>query len=238
MRAGAADSPDKLLKSDTLLALAVAKAGRGKASDSLYPRFTKLMTGEKATASMVKTMMPAVASFPSKDQESLKILVATSDKYAENNIALAFSALEAMRRIPSNVWPPEYSNRVLSNVTVSATPDLKFIPTEFTVKAGSAVQLLFRNPDNLYHNLVIVNDGALDKIGLKADMMAGQPDGLDKNYVPDDPDVLHFTPQITLGIARSYKLNFFAPDKPGEYPYICTFPGHWRIMRGVMKVVK
>ncbi len=238
MRAGAADSPDKLLKSDSLLALAVAKAGRGKAPDSLYPRFTKLMTGEKATAGLVKTMMPAVASFPSKDQESLKLLVATSDKYAEKNIALAFSALEAMRRIPSNVWPPEYSNRVLSSVTVSATPDLKFTPTEFTVKAGSAVQLLFRNPDNLYHNLVIVNAGSLDKVGLKADMMAGQPDGLDKNYVPDDPDVLHFTPQITLGIARSYRLNFFAPTEPGEYPYICTFPGHWRIMRGVMKVVK
>ncbi len=238
MRAGAADTPDKLLKSDTLLALAVAKAGRGKASDSLYPRFTKLMTGEKATVGLVKNMMPAVASFPSKDQESLKLLVETSDKYAETNIALAFSALEAMKKIPSNVWPPEYSNRILSNVTVSATPDLKFTPTEFTVKAGSAVQLLFRNPDNLYHNLVIVNAGALDKVGLKADMMAGQPDGLDKNYVPDDPDVLHFTPQITLGIARSFKLNFFAPTEPGEYPYICTFPGHWRIMRGVMKVVK
>jgi len=33
-------------------------------------------------------------------------------------------------------------------------------------------------------------------------------------------------------------LRFTAPDKPGEYPYICTFPGHWRIMQGVMKVVK
>ncbi|NOX98760.1 MAG: hypothetical protein GXP30_03345 [Verrucomicrobia bacterium] len=79
LRAGAAASPDNLLKSDTLLAMAVAKAGRGKAPDSLYPRFTKLMTGEKATAGLVKTMMPAVASFPSKDQESLKLLVATSN---------------------------------------------------------------------------------------------------------------------------------------------------------------
>ncbi|MFK5921273.1 MAG: plastocyanin/azurin family copper-binding protein [Verrucomicrobiota bacterium] len=238
LRAGAASGEGRLLKSDTLLALAVTRAGRGKSPDTLYPRFSKLLTGEKSSAGLVKTMMPAIASFPSQDQQSLKLLVATSDKYAEKNIALAFSALEAMRRIPSSVWPPEYSNRVLSSVTVSATPDLKFVPTEFSVKAGSAVKLLFRNPDNLYHNMVIVNEGALDKIGTKADMMAGQPDGLDKNYVPDDPDVLHFTPQITLGIARSYTLNFFAPDKPGEYPYICTFPGHWRIMRGVMKVVK
>jgi putative membrane-bound dehydrogenase-like protein len=237
-RAGAAESPGNLLKSDTLLALAVAKAGRGKVPDSLYPRFTKILTGEKVTAGQEQTFMPAITSFPSKDQESIKIIAGIADKHAEKNIALSFSALEAMRRIPQSVWPPEYSNRVLSNVTVSATADLKFTPTEFTVKAGSAVKLVFRNPDNLYHNLVIVNAGSLDKIGTKADMMAGQPDGLDKNYVPDDPDVLHWTPQITLGIARSYTLNFFAPDKPGEYPYICTFPGHWRIMRGVMKVVE
>lgn len=238
LRAGLADSPERLLKNDSLLALAVARAGRGKAPDSLYPRFTGLMTGENGSASVIKTMMPAIASFPSKDRESLEILAAASEKYAEKNIALAFSALEAMKRIPQSAWPPEYGNRVLSNVTVSATADLKFTPVEFTVKAGSAVQLVFRNPDNLYHNLVIVKAGALDKIGLKADIMAGDPAGLDKNYVPDDPDVLHWTPQITLGIARSHTLNFFAPEEPGDYPYICTFPGHWRVMRGVMKVVE
>jgi len=31
-------------------------------------------------------------------------------------------------------------------------------------------------------------------------------------------------------------LRFTAPKKPGEYPYLCTFPGHWVIMRGVMVV--
>jgi azurin len=24
----------------------------------------------------------------------------------------------------------------------------------------------------------------------------------------------------------------------GEYPYVCTFPGHWRIMNGVLQVVQ
>ena len=237
LRAGAATSPEHLLKNDRLLALAVARAGRGKSPDFLHPRFAGLLAADGTSPDLAEILMRAVASFPSRDRESLEILVAASEKYAEKNIALAFSALDVMRRIPRESWPPEYGNRVLSKVTVSATPDLKFTPTEFTVKAGSAVQLVFRNPDNLYHNLVIVNAGALEKVGIKADMMAGQPDGLDRDYVPDDPDVLHWTPQITLGIARSHTLNFFAPDEPGEYPYICTFPGHWRIMRGVMKVV-
>ena len=31
-------------------------------------------------------------------------------------------------------------------------------------------------------------------------------------------------------------LRFLAPRKPGEYPSLCTYPGHWLIMRGVMIV--
>ncbi|MCH8962102.1 MAG: hypothetical protein IH820_12455 [Bacteroidetes bacterium] len=32
-------------------------------------------------------------------------------------------------------------------------------------------------------------------------------------------------------------LTFTAPTEPGDYPYVCTFPGHWRTMQGVMQVV-
>jgi azurin len=31
-------------------------------------------------------------------------------------------------------------------------------------------------------------------------------------------------------------LNFTAPKKAGDYPYVCTFPGHWVIMNGKMVV--
>ena len=52
------------------------------------------------------------------------------------------------------------------------------------MKAGSAVGLIFRNPDNLYHKLVVVNAGALETVGTKADVMARKPDGLDKTRCP------------------------------------------------------
>ena len=121
---------------------------------------------------------------------------------------------------------------------VSATPDLKFAPSEFRVVAGSAVELAFHNPDNLYHNLVIVKPGSVDQVGFRADLMAAKPDGLEKHFVPDDPNVLHWTPQITIGTARTYSLRFFAPAEPGVYPFIRTFPGHWRVMKGEMLVVQ
>ncbi len=39
-------------------------------------------------------------------------------------------------------------------------------------------------------------------------------------------------------LARDEKqtMKFTAPTTPGRYEYICTFPGHWQLMRGVMTV--
>ena len=47
-------------------------------------------------------------------------------------------------------------------------------------------------------------------------------------------DVLFFTDIIEPG--KSFTIHFTAPAERGEYPYLCTFPGHWQIMNGVMIV--
>jgi azurin len=33
-----------------------------------------------------------------------------------------------------------------------------------------------------------------------------------------------------------FTIHFDAPKEKGDYPYLCTFPGHWMVMNGVMKV--
>ena len=32
------------------------------------------------------------------------------------------------------------------------------------------------------------------------------------------------------------RVVFRAPEEPGRYPYLCTFPGHWMVMNGEMFV--
>jgi hypothetical protein len=39
-----------------------------------------------------------------------------------------------------------------------------------------------------------------------------------------------------ISAGREYALSFTAPAKPGRYPFICSFPGHWRVMKGVLIV--
>ena len=64
--------------------------------------------------------------------------------------------------------------------------------------------------------------------------MAADPQGFAKHFVPDDKRVLWSTKLLQPG--QTAELSFIAP-KPGAYPYICTFPLHWKLMNGVMQVV-
>ncbi len=113
---------------------------------------------------------------------------------------------------------------------------LQYDKKMFTVKAGQKVTINFENPDFMQHNVVILKPGSREKVGAAADLMAADPKGAEKSYVPRMPEVLFFTK--LLNPQEETSLQFTAPSQAGDYPFICTFPGHWRIMNGIMKVVK
>jgi azurin len=105
----------------------------------------------------------------------------------------------------------------------------------FAVQAGKPVQIVLGNPDAMPHNLVIGQPGSLEEIGTKAAAMPMPTDPEIKAFVPDTPLVLYATRLLNGG--ETDRLNFTAPAKPGEYVFVCTFPGHWVRMYGVMLVV-
>lgn len=121
-------------------------------------------------------------------------------------------------------------------VIKSVKEEMKYDKKEFTVKAGTKVELVFENPDAMQHNLVIGKPKSLEIIGKAANKMITQKDALDKNYVPNIPQIIASTPLVNP--EESYRLSFTVPEQIGDYPFVCTFPGHWSIMNGIMKVIK
>jgi azurin len=112
---------------------------------------------------------------------------------------------------------------------------MQFTVTEFKVRAGTPVKIVFDNPDATPHNLLIVQPGAEDEIGLAAIEMAKQPEALvSLDFTPKSDKILQGTRMIKQG--ESDVLRFTAPKEPGRYPYICSFPGHFLVMKGVMIV--
>lgn len=112
--------------------------------------------------------------------------------------------------------------------------EMKFDKQTFTVKAGQQVTLDFENKDFMQHNFVLAMPGTMEKVGKAADELARDPKGMEQNFIPKMPEIIIATKLINPEGNES--LVFTAPNKPGDYPYICTVPGHWRIMNGVMKV--
>jgi azurin len=122
-------------------------------------------------------------------------------------------------------------------VRIESVPEQMIFDVKwFAVQAGKPVQIVLANPDAMPHNLVISQPGSLQEVGTKGASMPLPADPQVKPYVPDTPLVLQATRLLNGG--ETERLNFTAPAKPGEYPYLCTFPGHFIRMYGVMLVVE
>ncbi len=133
-----------------------------------------------------------------------------------------------------NEMPLTWLNGVDEKLVLGTKPGLKYDVAELVVNANSKIELTFNNNDDMLHNVVITQRGvaSVDKVG---DMGAALGlDGANQNYVPDSDLVLYHTGIVEPGNAE--KIYFQAPNMPGEYWIVCTFPGHAKVMRAKLIV--
>ena len=107
--------------------------------------------------------------------------------------------------------------------------EMAFDKSELAVKAGQKVKLTFKNLSSMQHNWVLTNPGTVDDV-VNASIAAGN----DKGWLAEGPNVLKHTKLVDP--KKEETIEFTAPTKPGEYPFVCTFPGHASMMKGVLKV--
>ena len=117
-------------------------------------------------------------------------------------------------------------------ITISTIEDkMLYDIKKFEVESGKSVILTFKNKDFPPHNLLIVKPGKADEVANLAIALGN--DGFGKQWRPDTPLILWGSTMIDYD--EETVISFTAPS-PGDYPYVCTFPGHAMMMRGVMKV--
>lgn len=104
------------------------------------------------------------------------------------------------------------------------------------VRAGKPFEIVFENSDLMPHNFVLLQPGSLEEVGNLAEAQATEPGALERQYVPRSNKVLLSSRMVQP--RESQKLSFTAPTQPGIYPYVCTYPGHWRRMFGALYVVE
>ena len=145
---------------------------------------------------------------------------------------LLFEPVEVKSAKRVTQMPDTWTDGPDQTVTVGTLPGMQFDLKEISVKAGSKVKLIFNNPDDMMHNLLIVMPGQADAVGDAALQLGLQ--GQQKGYIPDQEAILAHTTLLEPG--GSDIIYFTAPETPGNYQYVCTFPGHAALMRGILRV--
>ena len=157
---------------------------------------------------------------------------AATTKKVNADSAIKAVAVPAAKHISKQ--PAAWKNGPDRTIKLGTLPGLKFDLETITVKAGAKVKLVFNNNDDMLHNIVITKPGAADKVG-EAAMKLGL-NGEKAWYVPDNQDVLFHSK--LLGPTETETIYFTAPAQPGKYQFVCTYPGHYLVMRGVLVVTK
>jgi putative heme-binding domain-containing protein len=153
-----------------------------------------------------------------------------SKTIAAHPILADMAALQVVK-VP-NPW--RGSQRGAREIHLAAGTNLSYSLAAFSVRAGEPIRLTFSNPDVVPHNWALARPGTLAKVGDLVNKIIAEPDAASRHYIPRTPDILVYTDIVEPG--GDFSIAFRAPTQKGRYPYLCTFPGHWMVMNGVMTV--
>jgi azurin len=67
-----------------------------------------------------------------------------------------------------------------------------------------------------------------------ANQLISDPLAIVRHYVPESADVIVHTDVVMP--SDKFTIYFKTPDKKGNYPIVCTFPGHWMVMNGSLVI--
>ncbi len=183
---------------------------------------------KEEAAPLLESLMGYVRSIPTADRTS----PAAMDALQLADSLAALLPLDAAKKARK-----ELGDLGVRQIRLGTLPErMLFDKDRLAVRAGKPVQLVFENNDMMPHNFVVTKPGALEKVGMLGETTATSPGAAAKGYVPDSPDIL--VKSALLQPRDAQALNFTAPEKPGVYPYVCTYPGHWRRMYGSLYVVE
>jgi putative heme-binding domain-containing protein len=155
---------------------------------------------------------------------------------ATDAAALARSLATALPEDQARAVTDRLENLDVRVIAIGTVPyRMIYDKNQIFVQAGKPVEFRLSNRDHMPHNLTITLPGAMKEVGLLAEATAQDPDAMERQYVPRSDKILVASRLLQPG--ESQALSFEVPKKPGVYPLVCTYPGHWRRMYAALYVL-
>ena len=207
-----------------------------------------VLTSDQRTAAVRGLQLLRRSRWPD-DPAAVRPLITTLVSHAKNvdsaeratvavrmSLQLAFDLSAILPDDESTKIKAEIGDLGVRIITIRTVPHrMRYDRPEIVVQAGKPFELVLENTDIMPHNLLVTTPGKMMEVAQAAERMATSPDAFAKGFVPDSKEILHTTTLLQSG--ETERLVIVAPSQAGDYPYVCTFPGHWRTMAGVMHVV-
>lgn len=120
-------------------------------------------------------------------------------------------------------------------ITIAGDDKMTFDTKEINVRAGQTVVLTLKHvgvapKSTMGHNFILLgNDITLADFGQKAVA------AVDNDYIPESEAHHIIAHTKMLGGGESDTITFPAPEK-GTYEFLCSFPGHYAMMKGIFNV--
>ena len=237
------ESPERVIRRAAMLGLTSVR-GKEAATFKAVSRFVR-DDAERHAAVVALLRIPA-SEWPKDDAPALLTSVTGYIRKLPTADRTSAEALDALQFAESlaGLLPPDEARaarKELSEIGVrvlrvgTITDQMLFDKDRLTVRAGKPVEIIFENTDIMPHNFVILRPGSLEEVGNQAEAQATQPGALERHYVPQSNKILLSSKLLQPRDAQ--RMTYTAPAEPGVYPYVCTYPGHWRRMYGALYVV-
>jgi azurin len=144
---------------------------------------------------------------------------------------------QAEKTAPASALPAAAAAPGVKTLQITGDDMMKFNVTLLEAKAGEPLRVTFTNigkmpKQAMAHNWVLLqpcSEADLNAFGTAAAMAA-------PTHIPPGSAARIIAQTRLLGPGESESIDFKAPSVPGEYPFLCTFPGHFALMKGKLVV--
>lgn len=122
------------------------------------------------------------------------------------------------------------------SVEITANDQMKFSLATIEAKPGEQLKVVFKNVGTLPkqamgHNWVLLKKGSdVAAFGGAAAGAAGT------DYIPAGQKDKIIAHSKVLGPKETQEVTFTVPSEAGDYPFLCSFPGHFALMKGTLTV--
>ena len=121
-----------------------------------------------------------------------------------------------------------------AEVKITGNDAMQYDIKAFEVKPGQKVTNIGKLPKvAMGHNVTVLNKGS-DKQAFAMEAIKFAANDYIPTSAPFKDQIIAHTK--ILGPGESESIEFTAPAEAGEYPFLCTIPGHFAVMNGIMTV--